>query len=155
MVSKEGVANITLLGVSLIWGGTFPLIKVALEDSSPLGFLSLRFLIGALILASVFRKELASVSRDTLQAGFLIGFFVFVGYVTQTVGLKYTTASKSGLITGLYVVFTPILAYAMLKATLPRRLVLSVLLALTGLFLLFGLSPGAPGACGVDRSAAS
>ena len=144
MVSKEGVADITLLGVSLVWGGTFPLIKMALQDSSPFAFLALRFLIGALILVSVFRKELTSVSRDTLQAGFLIGLFVFVGYVTQTVGLKYTTASKSGFITGLYVIFTPILAYAMLKATLPRRLILAVLLALTGLFFLSGIDPRNP-----------
>ena len=141
MVSKEGLANITLLGVSIIWGGTFPLIKVALQDSSPYAFLSLRFLIATLILAAVFRKEVASTSRDALKAGFLIGLFVFIGYITQTVGLKYTTASKSGFITGLYVVFTPILAYPILKATLQRRLILAVLLASTGLFLISGIDP--------------
>jgi drug/metabolite transporter (DMT)-like permease len=141
MVSKEGLADIILLGVSMVWGGTFPLIKVALRDSSPYAFLSLRFLIATLILAIVFRKEVAAASRDTLKAGFLIGLFVFIGYITQTVGLQYTDASKSGFITGLYVVFTPILAYPILKATLSRKLVLAVLLASTGLFLLSGISP--------------
>ena len=141
MVSKEGLADITLLGVSIIWGGTFPLIKVALQDSSPYAFLSLRFLIATLILAIVFRKEVASTSRDALKAGCLIGAFIFIGYITQTVGLKYTTASKSGFITGLYVVFTPILAYPILKATLQRRLILAVLLASIGLFLLSGIDP--------------
>lgn len=141
MVSKEGLADITLLGVSMIWGGTFPLIKVALQDSSPYAFLSLRFFIATLILVAVFRKEVKATSRDGLKAGFLIGAFIFIGYITQTVGLKYTTASKSGFITGLYVVFTPILAYPILKATLSRKLVLAVLLASTGLFLLSGIDP--------------
>lgn len=116
MVSKEGLADITLLGVSIIWGGTFPLIKVALQDTSPYVFLSLRFLIATSLLAAIFRKEVASTSREALQAGFLIGVFIFIGYITQTVGLKYTTASKSGFITGLYVVFTPILSYPILRA---------------------------------------
>ena len=141
MVSKESLADITLLGVSVIWGGTFPLIKVALQDSSPYAFLSLRFFIATLILAIVFRKEVTSTSRDTLKAGFLIGAFIFIGYLTQTVGLKYTTASKSGFITGLYVVFTPILAYPILKATLSRKLILAVLMASMGLFLLSGIDP--------------
>ena len=141
MVSKEGLADITLLGVSMVWGGTFPLIKVALRDSSPYAFLALRFLIATLILVVVFRKEVATTNRDTLKAGFLIGLFVFIGYITQTVGLKYTDASKSGFITGLYVVFTPVLAYPILKATLSRKLVLAVLLASTGLFLLSGINP--------------
>lgn len=136
MVSKVSRADITLLGVSIIWGGTFPLIKVALQDTSPYVFLSLRFLIATLILAAVFRKELASANKEVLQAGFLIGAFIFIGYITQTVGLKYTTASKSGFITGLYVVFTPVLSYLILRTTLPRKRILAVLLALNGLFLL-------------------
>jgi drug/metabolite transporter (DMT)-like permease len=141
MVSKEGLADITLLGVSMVWGGTFPLIKFALRDSSPYAFLFLRFLIATLILATVFRKQVTATSRDALKAGFLIGLFVFIGYITQTVGLKYTDASKSGFITGLYVVFTPVLAYPILKATLSRKLVLALLLASTGLFLLSGINP--------------
>ncbi len=94
-----------------------------------------------LILAAVFRKELASTSIEALQAGFLIGVFIFIGYLTQTVGLKYTTASKSGFITGLYVVFTPILAYPILRTALPRKRILAVLLASTGLFLLSEIDP--------------
>lgn len=141
MVSKEALADITLLGVSMIWGGTFPLVKVALLDASPYAFLSLRFFIATLILAIVFRKDVMSASREALLAGFLIGAFIFIGYLTQTVGLKYTTASKSGFITGLYVVFTPILSYAILKTTLPRKLILAVLLAATGLFLLSEIDP--------------
>ena len=141
MVSKESLAGITLVGVSIIWGGTFPLIKVALQDISPYAFLSLRFLIATLLLATVFRKEVASASRKALQAGFLIGAFIFVGYLTQTVGLKYTTASKSGFITGLYVVFTPILSYSILRTTLPRKQIIAILLAFTGLFLLSEIDP--------------
>jgi len=136
MVSREGLADITLLGVSMIWGGTFPLIKVALQDVSPYVFLFLRFLIASIILVAVFRKEMVSTSREALQSGLLIGAFIFIGYMTQTVGLKYTTASKSGFITGLYVVFTPILSYPILRITLPRKRILAVLLAFTGLFLL-------------------
>lgn len=125
----------------MIWGGTFPLIKIALQDTSPYVFLSLRFLIATTILSAIFRKKVASTSKEALQAGFLIGAFIFVGYATQTVGLKYTTASKSGFITGLYVVFTPILSYLILRTSLPRKRILAVLLALTGLFLLSEIDP--------------
>ncbi|NIO38190.1 EamA family transporter, partial [Candidatus Bathyarchaeota archaeon] len=141
MVSKESLSDLMLLGVSMIWGGTFPLIKVSLQDTSPYVFLSLRFLMATLILAAVFRKELTSTSMQALEAGFLIGIFIFIGYLTQTVGLKYTTASKSGFITGLYVVFTPILAYPILRTALPRKRILAVLLASTGLFLLSEIDP--------------
>jgi drug/metabolite transporter (DMT)-like permease len=144
MTSKEGVADITLLGISIIWGGTFPLIKVALQDNSPYAFLALRFLIASFLLATVFRRKMMSASRKALKAGFLIGVFIFIGYITQTVGLKYTTASKSGFITGLYVVFTPVLAYLILKTTLPRKQILAVLLASVGLFLLSGIDPRSP-----------
>ncbi len=139
MTSKEVIADITLLGASVIWGGTFPLIKVALRYSSPFAFLALRFLVAASLLAVIFRKEIVSASWGTLKAGFLIGVFIFIGYVTQTVGLEYTTASKSGFITGLYIVFTPVLAYLILKTLLPKEQVFAVLLALLGLFLLSGI----------------
>ncbi|MGD8505156.1 MAG: DMT family transporter [Candidatus Bathyarchaeota archaeon] len=141
MVSREGLADVTLLGVSLIWGGTFPLIKVVLQETSPYVFLSLRFVIATLILIVIFRKEVASTRKEVLRAGFLIGVFIFIGYMTQTVGLKYTTASKSGFITGLYVVFTPVLSYMILRTTLPRKRILAVLMALTGLFLLSEIDP--------------
>ena len=139
MTSKEGIADITLLGASIIWGGTFPLIKVALQYSSPFAFLALRFLIAASLLAAIFRREIMSASMGALKAGFIIGVFIFIGYVTQTVGLEYTTASKSGFITGLYIVFTPVLALFILKTLLPKEQVFAVLLALLGLFLLSGI----------------
>jgi drug/metabolite transporter (DMT)-like permease len=103
------LADISLIGVALIWGTTFVLVKRALSDVSTLLFLSIRFSIATLALAIVFRKEFrgAGVARG-IRGGVIAGCCLFSGYLLQTFGLKYTTASKTGFITGLYIPLVPI-----------------------------------------------
>jgi drug/metabolite transporter (DMT)-like permease len=122
----------------MIWGSTFPLIKIALLNNSPYIFLALRFIIGTLIFFLIFRSKIISVSRETIMFGSIIGIALFFGYYFQTVGLIYTTASHSGLITGLYVIIAPIIAFFMLKERMNLYIIIALIIALAGLILLTG-----------------
>lgn len=102
--------QLALLLSTLVWGATFPATKAALEEILPFSFLFLRFLLGTVLTLGI---VLAAGSRLRLDRGVLkmsaiATVFLFLGYATQTVGLRYTTASNSAFITALYVVFVPL-----------------------------------------------
>jgi len=108
------------VAVTLIWGTTFVLVKQALADVSTLLFLTLRFSIAAVALALMFRKEFrAPNALASLLRGVLAGIFLFGGYVLQTAGLRFTSASKAGFMTGLYVPLVPLIG-GLLHQKLPR-----------------------------------
>jgi len=102
------IAEGALLLNALIWGGTFVIVKSALTDSSPMMFVAVRFTISTLILLPFAFKSLSGLSKRSVMDGFNLGVLLLVGFVLQTIGLKYTTAIKSAFITGTFVVFTPI-----------------------------------------------
>ncbi len=135
---KKISAYLLLILDGVIWGSTFPIIKIALNYASPYIFLSLRFIIGSAIFFIVFRSKIIKVSKETVMFGLIIGIALFFGYYFQTVGLFYTTASHSGLITGLYVIIAPILAIFMLKEKINIYVIVAIVMALAGLILLTG-----------------
>ncbi|MEJ5262016.1 MAG: DMT family transporter [Ignavibacterium sp.] len=106
---KKYLGESALLLNTLIWGGTFALIKNALADISPLLFLGIRFFIAAMLLYPFIHYTLKKMDKNTFIAGSVLGIFYFLGFATQTVGLNFTTATKSGFITGTFVVIIPIL----------------------------------------------
>ncbi len=134
-------AIISLFLVSVVWGATFPLVKASLEYITPMGFITLRFLLGFALLALFLLKSLR-VKKDELLPGLVLSIFLFLGYMFQTIGLKYTSSSHSGFITGLYVVFTPIFAIFLLKEKISLKVATAILLSLLGLYLLSNMSGG-------------
>lgn len=133
---KKYLGEGALLLNTVIWGGTFAIIKSALTDISPMLFLGLRFTIAALILLPFIYKILLKSSKQTFIAGAILGVFYFLGFAAQTAGLQYTSATKSGFITGTFVVFIPILQLIIEKRK-PRWFnIVSILLVLFGLILL-------------------
>ena len=133
---KKYTGEIALLFNTLIWGGTFALIKNAFTDISPLLFLGLRFSIAALIFLPFVYASLKKTNKQTLIAGSVLGFFYFTGFAAQTLGLNLTTATKSGFITGTFVVFIPILQLIIEKRKPKWFNILSVFLVLIGLIML-------------------
>jgi len=133
---KKYTGEIALLFNTLIWGGTFALIKNAFTDISPLLFLGLRFSIAALIFLPFAYAALKKTNKQTLIAGSVLGFFYFTGFAAQTLGLNLTTATKSGFITGTFVVFIPILQLIIEKRKPKWFNILSVFLVLVGLIML-------------------
>lgn len=99
------MATFSLLLVTVIWGWTFVLVKDAMGEVGPFWFLALRF-----SLATILALPLVRRGRATWGAAAGLGLFLFGGYFFQTWGLRYTTAQKSGLITGLSVVLVPMFA---------------------------------------------
>lgn len=93
--------------MTLIWGSTFVVVKGALVDASPLPFLGIRFTLAGILLFLVMGRGLGE--RQALGPGFLLGVFLFAGYLCQTTGLLYTTPSKSAFITGFAVILVPFL----------------------------------------------
>jgi len=133
---KKYTGEIALLFNTLIWGGTFALIKNAFNDISPLLFLGLRFGIAALIFLPFVYSSLKKTNKQTLIAGSILGFFYFAGFTAQSLGLNLTTATKSGFITGTFVIFIPILQLIIEKRKPKWFNLLSVFLVLIGLIML-------------------
>lgn len=131
-------AELILLGITVIWGFTFPAMKVSLAYLSPVLFLAYRFGIASLLMLLIFRKK--AIKSETFFEGFILGTTLFFGHGFQIVGLKYTSASNSAFITSLYVVFTPFIAYFLLGDKLRVRDFLSLSVAIAGLYLISGAS---------------
>jgi drug/metabolite transporter (DMT)-like permease len=137
---KPILADISLLFVTFIWGTTFVLVQNAISLLEPFSFNGIRFLAAAVMLLLwlfIFeRKQLTLLNLKMLASGIFIGFWLFLGYATQTIGLLYTTTSKAGFITGLSVVLVPLFSMFMLKQFPGRNAVIGVSIATMGLFLL-------------------
>jgi drug/metabolite transporter (DMT)-like permease len=131
-------AELALVGVAAVWGLTFVMVQDAIEELPTLAFLAYRFLAAALLVALVFRSRLRRLSAAGWRAGLLMGAFLTAGYVCQTFGLERTTASNAGFITGLFVVFTPLLAALVLRERMTRSTWVAAIAAVLGLYLLSG-----------------
>jgi drug/metabolite transporter (DMT)-like permease len=140
------VATLLLAGVTAIWGSTFFLIRDVVQQLSPTDFLAVRFTIAAAAMMAVFWRPMLALNRRKLTVGVGLGALYAVAQILQTVGLAHTEASRSGFITGTYVVLTPILAGILLRERIPRSTWVAVLLATAGLATLslkgFGLGFG-------------
>ncbi len=130
---KRIYADLGLAVVALIWGSTFPVVKVALDSMSPFAFNTVRFFIACLIFLPFLK------GWDFID-GFKIGVVSFLGYTFQTVGLEYTTATNAGFITSTYVVIAPLISWLVYKDVFNKRDVFCVLLAMVGFYLLSGYS---------------
>jgi drug/metabolite transporter (DMT)-like permease len=133
---KKFTAEGALLLATIIWGATFVIIKTALKDISPMLFVSFRFSFAALILLPFIIRILKNLDKKTLFGGLLVGLFYFLGFTAQTTGLNYTSATKSGFITGTFVVFTPIFQLIIEKRKPAIENIIGVTLVLIGLVFL-------------------
>ncbi|HLM48515.1 MAG TPA: DMT family transporter, partial [Myxococcaceae bacterium] len=122
--------------ITAFWGITFVVVKGALGHGDPFSFLALRFGIGALALTAIARRDM--LAPQTLRRGLMLGVFLFLGFALQTVGLVSTTPSRSAFITGLYVVFVPVLGLALFRKVPRLSSWVGVVLAALGLRYLTG-----------------
>nr|HET6902849.1 DMT family transporter [Ktedonobacteraceae bacterium] len=135
--NKSALRNTLLLVlVTMIWGSTFLVVKDTVKISGPFTFLAFSCSVGTLVLAIIFRKRLLHITRAEVFAGLLIGIFLFAGYALQTTGLQYTTVSKAGFLTGLYVPQVPLLSFLLLRQRPTFGAIIGVVCSLIGLILL-------------------
>ncbi len=128
-----------LLGVTILWGGTFVAVQDSVRGYSVLSFLALRFALAALALTPFAWR---GIGRREVRTGVACGLFLALGMLLQTEGLRSTTATSSGFITGTYVVFAPLVAWLALGERAKRRIWAAVALSVAGLALIAGGHPG-------------
>ena len=125
-----------LLGVTAVWGSTFFLLKDVVERVPVTDFLAVRFAIAALAVWLIAPRSLSRLTAVERRNGVLLGVVYGGAQVLQTVGLQTTSASVSGFVTGMYVVFTPLLGAVLLQARIGRTVWTAVALATAGLAVL-------------------
>ncbi|MGQ0805896.1 MAG: DMT family transporter [Actinomycetota bacterium] len=130
-----------LVLAAFLFGVTFVLVQDAIEDVTPAGYITIRFIIGAAVLAP-FAWRISRRNREPpgllWRAGTIAGLLLFAGYITQTIGLQYTESSTSAFITGLYAIFTPVIEAIVRRRLPPLGVCLGIAVATGGLFLLTG-----------------
>ena len=141
--------ELALVVASVLYGATFTIVQDALDDLTATGFILLRFAIGGVALLPLALRRgwrgpaarPADSARVMAGCGVALGVTAFVAYVCQNVGLQHTTTSNSAFITGLFAVFTPLVAAVLYRRLPNSSVVVSVVLAVVGLFLLTGAQP--------------
>lgn len=111
-------SDLTLLLAAIIWGFAFVAQRVGMEYIGPFTYTAVRFALGTLVLVPflIFRKHKPFKGMNLSPAGrkrlillqIILGLLIFGGVSFQQYGLQFTTAGNAGFITGLYVVFVPI-----------------------------------------------
>jgi drug/metabolite transporter (DMT)-like permease len=137
-MSKQIRADLSLIVIMVIWGSSFPLMKNVFAYIPIFAYLAIRFLLATGVLIIIYIKKIRFFNKRIVISGSIIGLMLFAGTAIQAVGLNYTSASKSALITGLNAIIIPIFS-ALLLRKLPRLMsILGVILASIGMFFLSG-----------------
>jgi len=142
-VPKTRLAVFALLGVGFTWGAAFVLMKDAIEQQPYMDFLATRFTVAALAMIMLRPRVALRFESGDIKLGGLIGVVLAFGYITQTIGLELTTAATSGFLTGLYVVFTPLIAWLFVRQKISGKVAIGVLLSIIGLSIFSGAATSA------------
>lgn len=138
------LALLALVLVTAVWGVTFVQVKDAVALYPLFAFLAVRFAIASVVLAVPAAGRLRGLGRSGWLAGTGLGLLLALGYALQTAGLERTTVSSAGFITGLYVVFTPLLGLLLFRTRVGGAVWIGVALAVAGLAMLSGVGAGDP-----------
>ena len=141
---KTYKAELMLIIVTLTWGLSFPLIKILLHDISPFMLVTVRFSITLVFFVIIFGRSFPINNFNVWKKGLILGIFLFLGYAFQTLGLYYTTASKSAFITGINLIFIPFIQYFVLRLKPGMFNAIGAVIVLIGLFLFTGTHIGEP-----------
>ena len=135
--------ELILIFVTLIWGGTFPVIKAGLSDISPLLMVAIRFFLAFLFFLQLMIKRRKLLTAGLLKGGLILGFSMFVGYGMLTIGLTMTTVAKSSLISYGYALMTPPLQLLLLRKRVNPVNLIGLGIAFAGMMIF--TSPSASG----------
>ncbi len=130
--NKKVIAINALILAALLFGSTFIIVKNLLNDLSPTTVVFLRYLIASIL----FIGFGGIPSKEYMKPGILMGFFLWIGYITQTQGLLTTSTINSGIVTGFYIVLTPIFSKFINKTTIERKNYIGSTFGFLGIFLI-------------------
>ena len=135
-MKKSLKADLALLLVTIFWGAGFPATKIALQTMTPYYHIGIRFAVASLLLSLLFFKKLRNLNKSLIKPALILSSLLFATYAFQTVGIQYTTASKSGFFSGLAMLIVPLFSIFYQKTKLELKTIISVVTATLGLFLL-------------------
>lgn len=127
-----------LFMVTVVWGGTFVVVKFGITLSSPMFFVACRFLMASLVIGILSFESLRRTTKADLIAAIAIGLSITAGYGSQTVGMQYITSSESAFITALYVPLVPFILFLVFKKVPHYMTCIGALVAFMGLVVLSG-----------------
>jgi drug/metabolite transporter (DMT)-like permease len=135
---SAAAAELALVGVAAVWGLTFTMVRDAVALLPVTAFLGYRFAGATVLVAPLVRRRVAELPREGLRAGLVMGVFLTSGYLCQTFGLRHTSPSDAGFITGLFVVLTPVLGALFLRQRISGLAWTAAAVSALGLYLLSG-----------------
>ncbi|MFV0499709.1 MAG: DMT family transporter [Bacilli bacterium] len=133
---KKWQANLGLLLVAMIWGGSFLATDNLLNYFDPLNLQVIRNFIGCILLIIIFFKKFIRVSKKTVLIGFLFGLLFLLANTVQSIGLQYTTVSKNAFLTANYVLFIPLVSLIFFKEIPTKYILVGLCFMLLGYFLI-------------------
>ncbi|OUR75152.1 EamA family transporter [Colwellia psychrerythraea] len=143
-VTSPRIATILLLIVCFIWGVEFVPIDLAIEVMPTNTFNAIRFAVATLSMLPLLwfvQKKNKGAGKPIdyvllIRSGMLLGFFLFIGFYTQTEGMRFTTVTNAGFITGLCVPLVPVLGFLIFRNVVPKSVWIGVITATAGLYML-------------------
>lgn len=135
---KGHIAEFGLILIAMIWGSGFVGTQLALDGGlTPLQLLTIRFFIGAVLINLIFFKQIKeNINKEILKSGVILGFFLFIAFAVQTIGILYTTPTKNAFITAANVVIVPFIGFFIYKRKLDKFGIISSIMTLIGIGIL-------------------
>ncbi len=135
---KEKTADLLLLITAIFWGFGYMAVDILLDQGmNTFSLIGLRFLIASIFLSIIFYKKLNFKLND-IKASLIVGMALFLAFATQTVSMNYTTTTNVSFITGINVVFVPILLFLLFRQKIEKKQIISVIISVVGLAFLTG-----------------
>lgn len=135
-VKVQFKADLMLLLITVFWGASNLLMKIALNSMQEFNLISLRFIIAFFLACIVFYRHLIKVDFKTIKYAFILASILFFTYVSVTYGVKYTSVSNAGFLTSLTVTFIPILSSIFFKQKPDKKVVFAICLAIVGISIM-------------------
>ncbi len=132
-------AELILLFATISWGLSFPLIKISLDYFDPVTFVLIRFGVSLIICIIILYKQVRLLTFKEIKYGLILGIFLFLGFITQTAGLKFTTASNSAFITGTNILLLPFIQVIIVKKKPKVENIIGIIISFIGLYYLTGI----------------
>lgn len=129
-------ADLLIFFVTICWGSSYLFMKMGLGTLGEFNLVALRFGLAFIVAAALFHRRLRYINRKTLYYAMLLGLLLFLVFTAITFGLKTTSTSNAGFLVSLTVVFVPLISSFIFKKKIENKLIVSIILALTGIAFL-------------------
>ncbi|BAX80035.1 DMT family transporter [Labilibaculum antarcticum] len=130
--------NFLLILVTIVWGSTFFIIKDTVGTVNEYFIVFGRMLLAAIpmLFFVILKNKKSLLNKQAIIKGSILGFLLTATYLSQTIGLKFTSSGHSAFVTGVAVIFVPIILFVFYKAKFHKSDLFSILIVVVGLFLL-------------------